>query len=644
MSDDALIARLSRIHRQEKIDASGRGEVWTAQCDDLGPVCVKMFTLGDDVDEAFVLALRRAVDVLPQVDAAGLPKVYDGGVLGGAAFLVMEHLHGQSLASLADAAAPPSAVDDDPLSSSTTQRLAERGQLTDAEVLRLGRDWCAALAALHDVGVVHGDVQLQHLFVTHDGSGKLLGAGTRHVAPKRAKERSQLLLMAPERLRGAASTAAADVYSVGVALWRLRAGQFMHDATSPISLISQVLTKDPDPLDDDVDDGLRAVLQLACAKDVAARGDAAAVADACGQALDALLQDDEDARVVLDLDGATAALQEQLHAGAVADVVKHLDARRELALEPAVTEQLWQTHADALLHPLYEQQHVPRSNAALLAQLPQAIPDLIAVATDWENSPHTRTAAVRILGLTANVDVVPYLARLLEDPSLQVQRAAHQALVAVAPDVLLQSAGPGAVALFDGDVAQCTVLPENQRVDGVDRLFWPARNVEVLPAKVAYVFAALDEHELDNAFRAVPSDDGADRWWGAIDVLSAYGEFGLLPFRQVVLGSGRDCDVVVDGLAVHHAVLEVVGPQLMSVRTLLPDVDDEQVLETWLTPGMPNIVSLGDVHLMTRDLDDRVLMQIPDGRQVQLPTTATAFRGDTDFRDTFDVDDGLDDG
>ncbi len=127
-----------------------------------------------------------------------------------------------------------------------------------------------ALAAVHARGFVHGDVKPANLIVSDDDNAlRLIDLGLARAPGFEAQPSGTPDYMAPELFRGELSPAA-DVYALGVSVWRLLAPQPSAAAdASPAELLARALV-DPEasePLPSWVPEPLRALLNAMRAPD-----------------------------------------------------------------------------------------------------------------------------------------------------------------------------------------------------------------------------------------------------------------------------------------------------------------------------------------------------------------------------------------
>ncbi|MDQ2847529.1 MAG: protein kinase [Actinomycetota bacterium] len=109
-------------------------------------------------------------------------------------------------------------------SRSLNRLLADEGVLQPSFAARLGSEVASALAAAHQVGIVHRDVKPSNVLITDDGSAKLTDFGISHAAGDVTVTSTGMLtgtpaFLAPEVARGAKSGFPADVYSLGATLY-----------------------------------------------------------------------------------------------------------------------------------------------------------------------------------------------------------------------------------------------------------------------------------------------------------------------------------------------------------------------------------------------------------------------------------------
>jgi tetratricopeptide (TPR) repeat protein len=229
------------------------------------------------------------------------------------------------------------------------------GRATRRLVVEIARQAALGLAALHDVGIVHRDVKPSNFFLLGSPSGsrvKLIDLGVARVSGESTLTENGFTLgtpayMSPEQASGARDpTASADIFSLGVVLFELIAGQKPYRGDDMVALAMKIVLQDPPRLRDLVP-GAPAELDAVVARAMAKLPDdrfssAHAMADALarlavsddGGAADALME-----RLVI-ADGTpttgTPSLALSLPLGLERRVVTGLFASCEGTSEPAV--------------------------------------------------------------------------------------------------------------------------------------------------------------------------------------------------------------------------------------------------------------------------------------------------------------------
>lgn len=138
---------------------------------------------------------------------------------------------------------------------SLRDRVRAQGPLPVADVLRTGVKLAAALAAVHEAGVLHGDIKPQNILISRYGEPAIADFGVARVVDSSEMSATAQaftpLHAAPEVLSGQPHSASTDVYSLGSTLYHLLAGQpAFHSATDPsiAPLMFRVLSAAPPPI------------------------------------------------------------------------------------------------------------------------------------------------------------------------------------------------------------------------------------------------------------------------------------------------------------------------------------------------------------------------------------------------------------
>ena len=124
--------------------------------------------------------------------------------------------------------------------------VAERGHLSAGEAVTVIAPIARALAGLHELGIVHGDVSPGNVLLESDGRPCLSDLGYARLAGEVPDEvHGTEGFVAPEVLEGRAPTRAADVYSLGALAWQCLAGAPPGHVAERPELADIVDTPDP---------------------------------------------------------------------------------------------------------------------------------------------------------------------------------------------------------------------------------------------------------------------------------------------------------------------------------------------------------------------------------------------------------------
>jgi formylglycine-generating enzyme required for sulfatase activity len=157
-----------------------------------------------------------------------------------------------------------------------------KGPVSTDEAIAIATQIAAALAAAHDAGVVHRDIKPENVIVRPDGYAKVLDFGLAKLREVRGQDEALTMVktragvavgtvgyMAPEQLSGGEVGPPADVFSLGVVLYEMLAGERPFAGATPTEIATAILTKTPRPLD--VPPKVGAILESALGKEPAAR-------------------------------------------------------------------------------------------------------------------------------------------------------------------------------------------------------------------------------------------------------------------------------------------------------------------------------------------------------------------------------------
>jgi hypothetical protein len=224
--------------------AGGMGQVYRARDTRLGRfVALKVLNPPETGDAPRFDRFEREARAIARVNHPHICALHDVGREDGVAFLVMEYLEGETLAS----------------------RL-EGGALPVNRVVEYGAQIADALDAAHRAGVVHRDLKPSNIMLTASGV-KVLDFGLAKLrdvdvdpaavetvrAPITVETEVGTILgtypyMSPEQVEGRAADARSDIFALGVVLYEMISRRRPFEGRSHAALAAAILAYDPPPL------------------------------------------------------------------------------------------------------------------------------------------------------------------------------------------------------------------------------------------------------------------------------------------------------------------------------------------------------------------------------------------------------------
>jgi TolB-like protein/Tfp pilus assembly protein PilF/tRNA A-37 threonylcarbamoyl transferase component Bud32 len=232
---------LGRYEILEPLGAGGMGEVYRAHDPRLGrDVAVKILPEADDTESELFSRFEQEARAIAALSHPNILTVFDVGTHEGVPYLVLELLQGTTL----------------------RQRL-EDGALSPRETIELATQMMRGIAAAHAVHIVHRDLKPDNLFLTRDGTLKILDFGlAKLTTPTHGTLGEDPTIdltvpgrlvgtvgyMAPEQLRAESIDERTDLFAVGVIIHEMATGTspFRRDTAADTS--AAILREAPPPL------------------------------------------------------------------------------------------------------------------------------------------------------------------------------------------------------------------------------------------------------------------------------------------------------------------------------------------------------------------------------------------------------------
>src|SRR5437588_2023289 len=220
--------QIGRYEILQEIGRGAKGVVFKGRDPLIGrAVAVKTITSGVAESADLLERFYREARAAGGLQHPNIVTIYELAESGGAPFIAMEYLEGESLEKI----------------------VARKPALPIATKLGYVVQACRALDYAHRRGVIHRDVKPANIVVTRDGIVKVVDFGIARLASTSQTQTGTLLgtlaYMSPEQLRGQNADARSDIWALGVVLYELIAYQRPFTGGNHAALLLSILQNEP---------------------------------------------------------------------------------------------------------------------------------------------------------------------------------------------------------------------------------------------------------------------------------------------------------------------------------------------------------------------------------------------------------------
>jgi eukaryotic-like serine/threonine-protein kinase len=228
--------RLGRYVIEKRIGRGAMGAVYLAKDPRINrPVALKVIPIEKEFEDEELREARlrfyREAESAGRLAHPNIITVFDAGEDKGLAYIAMEYVPGIPLKKFTD-----------------PQKL-----LAPKRALELCASTAEALDYAHNQGVIHRDIKPANLMYNpKEGSLKITDFGVARMTDNNSTKTGIVLgtpmYMSPEQLNAEDLTGHSDLFSLGVTLYELLAGEVPFQATNIAVLMTKITTDDPAPI------------------------------------------------------------------------------------------------------------------------------------------------------------------------------------------------------------------------------------------------------------------------------------------------------------------------------------------------------------------------------------------------------------
>ncbi len=225
-----------------QICVGGMGEVYLARDNRLGrDVAIKLLPIESLADPIANIRLLHEAQAAAQLNHKGICAIHELNSIGGRTFLVMQYIEGTTL-----------------------KQILKNGPIDLRLAILYAENIAEALAYAHSHNVIHRDIKPENILIDDKFETKILDFGIAKIVPAnstlneqekvtsllRAETFGTIGYMSPEQLRRTGTDSRTDIWSLGVVLYEMIAGERPFKSATTNDEIAAILTSEPRPIEE----------------------------------------------------------------------------------------------------------------------------------------------------------------------------------------------------------------------------------------------------------------------------------------------------------------------------------------------------------------------------------------------------------
>jgi serine/threonine protein kinase len=216
----------------EELGRGGMGEVYKAQDTKLDRFVALKFLpsqlTASEEDKARFIQEAKAASAMNHPNVCTIYDIQDSS---GQLFIVMEYVDGKTLKDKKDS-------------------------LSEKQILEIGIQVAEGLAAAHEKGIVHRDIKPENIMIRKDGIAQIMDFGLAKLRETSGVSRltkagttmGTMGYMSPEQVQGLDVDHRTDIFSLGVVLYEMLAGESPFKGVHETAIMYEIVNVDPPPI------------------------------------------------------------------------------------------------------------------------------------------------------------------------------------------------------------------------------------------------------------------------------------------------------------------------------------------------------------------------------------------------------------